>query len=112
MRRPSIDKTLLSTPNKRTPFYLGNVNANESVSRQNIIADGVSSSVRDDRQLSAEKNVRSLTENDAISDKSTVQNGIRDDGSDLLSNHNVFGSMVSINENFNMDADAMTKNIE
>lgn len=95
MRRPPVDKPLLSTPNTRPQFYVDSANVNESVARENISGDGVNTVVVDEPQdqVTAEKN---------------VENGKRDDGSD----RDYFGSMVSINEHFSPDPDATPKKTE
>lgn len=98
MCRLPIDKTQLSTPNTRTQFYLGSANVNESIG--------------DEPQMNADKNGINASENDGIGRTNTVTNDERDVGRDLASDRNYFGSMVSINEDFNPDVDATPKKTE
>lgn len=110
MRRPPVDKALSPTPNTREQFSLGGANVNESVARQNISGDGPNSTLVAEPQVIAEKNDGNVSKNDATTRNSTIENKKRDDDSDLLSNRNYFGSMVSINEDFNTpDANATLK---
>lgn len=110
LRRPPVDKALSPTPNTRAQFSLGGANVNESLARQNISGDGPNSTFVAEPQVIAEKNVGNVSKNDATARNSAIENKKRDDDSDLLSNRNYFGSMVSINEDFNTpDANATLK---
>lgn len=97
MRRPPVDKLPLSTPNTRAQFYVGSENVNESVEKQTISGDGLNTAVVDEPRMTTEK---------------IVENGKRDDGGDVTSDRDYFGSMVSINEHFNPDRDATPKKTE
>lgn len=104
MLRSPIEKTLLSTSNTRAQSCLGSPNVKESVAQQNISVDSTNSTVVNASQMTTAKNIEKASENGT----SDVKCNKRDSDSDPLSNRDFFGSMVSINEDFNPDADAAT----
>lgn len=93
MDRPPIDKTLLPTPNTRTQFYIPADDGNKS----NVI--------NEPQIIYKSNNIGKDSANEATERNGTVKNEDRDDGDSGRSNRNYFGSMVSINEYFNNDAD-------
>lgn len=110
MRSPAVDKAQLSTPNTRAQYSLDSANANESVAQQNISGDGANATVVDELQATVSpKSVRNASENAATSQNSAVTNDERHIGSDLLATRNVFGSMVSINDDFHPSTAAAPK---
>lgn len=101
MRRLPVDRALSPTPNTRAQISVGSANVNESLARKNMSGDGPNPIVAAEPQVIAEKNVGKVSKNDATGRNSSIENNKRDDDSDLISNQNYFGSMVSINEDFN-----------
>lgn len=110
MRRPAVDKAQLSTPNTRAQYSLGSANANESVAQQNLSGDGADATVVDERRATTSpKSVGNASENAVTTQNSTVKHDERHIGSDLLATRNVFGSMVSINDDFHPSTAAAPK---
>lgn len=94
-RSSVVDKTPLPTPNTSAQFNLGSANV-----QQNVTDDGATMTVHDKRESMAYKSDGNASENDASSRTNAIENREQNSGGD----RNYFGSMVSVNENFDLDA--------